>query len=234
MLNVYCIPGLGINEEIFRNLELENCTVRYIKWISPLKNERLPEYASRLAEQIDSSHPFALIGMSFGGMCAVEIAKRLNPIKTILVSSNKTCAETPMNMRMWAQFPFYKNFNDSFYKGAAMSIKSLFGVKSKEHSERFERMLNSAPENYFAGAIHCLLTWDNREVPQNLVHIHGTADLVLPYQKVSNCDYTIKDGTHFMIVNKSEEINAIINEELRASIGSIVKPAYQVNRTAAN
>ena len=234
MLNVYCIPGLGINEEIFRNLELENCSIRYIKWVSPLKNERLPEYAMRLAEQIDHSQPFALIGMSFGGMCAVEIAKKLNPVKTILVSSNKTYTEIPMNMRMWAQFPFYKNFNDSFYKGAAMSIKSLFGVKSKEHSERFERMLNSAPENYFSGAIHCLLTWDNREIPENLVHIHGTADLVLPYQKVSNCDYTIQDGTHFMIVNKSEEINPIINEELKLSIGSIAKPAYKLNRTAAN
>lgn len=234
MLNVYCIPGLGINEEIFKNLELQDCDIRYVKWISPLKNEKLPEYASRLSEQIDSSQPFALIGMSFGGMCAVEIAKKLKPLKTILISSNKTSAETPMNMKIWAQFPFYKNFNDAFYKSAAKNIKSLFGVKSKEQGERFERMLNSAPENYFAGAIHCLLTWENKEIPENLVHIHGTSDLVLPYQKISNCDYTIKDGTHFMVVNRSEEINTIINEELKVFIGTVSQVQYQLNRTVAN
>ncbi len=215
MLTVYCIPGLGINEEIFRNLELENCAICHIKWITPLKNETLTGYALRLAEQIDTSQPFALIGMSFGGMCAVEIAKKLKPLKTILISSNKTCNEIPLNIRIWVQFPFYKNFNDSFYKGAALSIKNLFGVKSKEQSERFERMLNSAPENYFAGAIHCLITWENKEIPSNLVHIHGTADLVLPYQKIASCDYTIKEGTHFMIANRSEEINKIINAELK-------------------
>jgi hypothetical protein len=224
MLTVYCIPGLGINEEVFRNLDLENCDIRYIKWITPLKNERLPEYALRLAEQMDTSQPFALIGMSFGGMCAVEIAKKYKPVKTILVSSSKTCAEIPLNMRMWAQFPLYKNFNDTFYKSAAINIKSLFGVKDKEQGERFERMLNSAPENYFAGAIHCLLTWDNKEVPENLVHIHGTSDLVLPYQKITKCDYTIKDGTHFMIVNRSEEINAIINAELK--MGGVSQSSY--------
>ncbi len=80
----------------------------------------------------------------------MEIAKKLKPVKTILVSSNKTSSETPMNMKIWAQLPFYKNFSDSFYKSTAINIKSMFGVKSKEQGERFERMLNSAPENYFA------------------------------------------------------------------------------------
>ncbi len=234
MLTVYCVPGLGVNEEIFKNLEIQDCNIRYIKWISPVKNESLPEYASRLAEQIDTTEPFALIGMSFGGMCAVEIAKKLKPVKTILVSSNKTSTETPMNMKIWAQFPFYKNFGDSFYKSTAINIKSMFGVKSKEQGERFERMLNSAPENYFAGAIHCLITWNNKEIPENLVQIHGTSDLVLPYSKVSNCDYTIKDGTHFMIVNRSEEINKIINEELKAFASGASQAAYKLKRTVAN
>lgn len=214
MLPVYCIPGLGINEEVFRNLKLEDCDIRYVKWITPNKNETLPEYAMRLAEQIDTSEPFALIGMSFGGMCAVEIAKKFKPLKTILVSSNKTSREVPLNLKLWGQFPIYKHFNDSFYKAAAVNIRPFFGVKDKEQIERFERMLNSAPENYFARAINCIVTWGNREVPENLVHIHGTSDLILPYINIRDCDYTIAGGTHFMIVNRADEINPIINKEL--------------------
>jgi pimeloyl-ACP methyl ester carboxylesterase len=226
MLAVYCIPGLGINEEVFGNLKLTNCTLHYIKWITPLKNEKLPEYALRLAEQIDTTQPFALIGMSFGGMCAIEIAKKFKSIKTILISSNKTSAEVPLNISMWAPFPFYKSMNDAFYRGGAIRTKSLFGVKTREQSVLFERMLNAAPENYFAGAIHCIISWTNKEVPENVVHIHGTADLILPYHKIVKCDYPIKDGTHFMIEDRADELSAIINEELKRSVVSFaVKPS---------
>ncbi len=86
-------------------------------------------------------------------------------------------------------------------------------------------MLNTAPENYFAGAIHCIISWDNKEIPENVVHIHGTADLILPYHKIVKCDYTISDGTHFMIEDRADEISAAINEELKvSSVSFATKP----------
>ncbi|MDO9185032.1 MAG: hypothetical protein Q7W13_03400 [Bacteroidia bacterium] len=214
MLNIYCISGMGVDERMFRNLELNNCTIHHIKWQTPFKNETLPEYAMRLAELIDTTQPFALIGVSFGGMCCIEIAKKLNPVKTFLVSSSKTREEVPQKIKMWSRIPLYKKLNDSVYRNAALLVKNLFGVTSKEQGERFEQMLNTAPENYFKGAIHCILTWNNQEIPENIIHIHGTADQVLPHKKIVNCNYSIKDGSHFMIVNRAEEINKIINEEL--------------------
>ncbi|OFY90429.1 MAG: hypothetical protein A3K10_02120 [Bacteroidetes bacterium RIFCSPLOWO2_12_FULL_31_6] len=75
-------------------------------------------------------------------------------------------------------------------------------------------MLDEAPENYFNGAVHCVVKWRNKIRPENLIHIHGTSDRVLPKRKVVGCDYTIKGGTHFMIINKGEEISEIINKEL--------------------
>ncbi len=214
MLNVYCIPGMGVNERIYKNLQLNNCNIFYINWLTPLKKETLQEYALRLTEKIDTAQPFALIGVSFGGMCCIEIAKKFNPVKTFLVSSCKTEAEVPQKMKMWRRFTLYKNLSDSVYIGAAIFAQKQFGVVSKEHSQRFEQMLNTAPVNYFKGAVHCLLTWKNQEVPKNVVHIHGTSDQVLPHKKIVNCNYTIKDGTHFMIINRAEEINKIINKEL--------------------
>ncbi|MCC6838309.1 MAG: alpha/beta hydrolase, partial [Bacteroidia bacterium] len=86
-MNIYCIPGMGVNERLFRNLKLEGCRIHYIKWLTPFKNETLQQYAIRLSEQIDQSQPFCLIGVSFGGLCAIEISKKLNPAQTFLVSS---------------------------------------------------------------------------------------------------------------------------------------------------
>jgi hypothetical protein len=50
-------------------------------------------------------------------------------------------------------------------------------------------------------------------VPQNVIQIHGTGDDVLPHKKI-DCKYKIKGGTHFMIINKADEINRIVNKEL--------------------
>ncbi len=215
MLNVYCISGMGVDERMFKNLELNNCNIIHIKWSTPFKNEKLPEYALRLAEIIDTSKPFALIGVSFGGMCCMEIAKKLKPAKTFLVSSSKTRAELPQKIKIWSRVPLYKKLSDDVYRKAALLLKNLFGVTSKEQGERFKQMLNTAPKDYFKGAVHCIMSWRNLEVPENIIHIHGTADQVLPYKKIVNCTYTINEGTHFMVVNRAPEINEIINKELK-------------------
>lgn len=218
MLNVYCIPGMGVNERLFRNLKLDNCNILHIKWLTPLKNESLPDYAMRLAEQIDKSSPFALVGVSFGGMCCVEISKQLNPIKTFIISSSKINAELPAKISFWKSIPIYKFFRDGFYKNAVMLAKKQFGVITQEQKISFKRMLDTAPKNYYNGAVDCIVKWKNETKPENLIHIHGTSDKVLPYKKIINVDYTIQGGTHFMIINKGEEISEIINRELEGLI----------------
>lgn len=218
MLNAYCIPGMGVNERLFRNLKLNNCNIHHIKWKTPHRNESLPDYAMRLSKQIDTSKPFILIGVSFGGMCCVEIAKQLKPLKTFIISSNKFHDELPLKLTFWRTIPIYRLFRDGFYKNAVMLAKKQFGVVTEEQKNNFRKMLDEAPQNYYNGAVHCIVKWRNKTRPQNLVHIHGTTDLVLPYRKIVACDYTIKGGTHFMIVNKGEEISEIINKELEQII----------------
>ena len=205
---------MGVNERLFRNLKLNNCNIHHIKWETPFKNESLSDYAMRLSKQIDSTKPFVLIGVSFGGMCCVEISKQLNPIKTFIISSNKFHNELPLKLSFWRVIPIYRLFRDGFYKNAVMLAKRQFGVVTEEQKINFRKMLDDAPENYYNGAVHCIVKWRNEIRPENLIHIHGTIDKVLPFRKIKGCDYTIKGGTHFMIVNKGEEISEIINKEL--------------------
>lgn len=218
MLNVYCIPGMGVNERLFRNLKLDDCIILHIKWKTPLKNESLPDYAMRLAQQIDVSKPFVLVGVSFGGMCCVEISKQLKPIKTFIISSNKFHDELPLKIAFWRTFPFYRFFQDGFYKNAVMLARKQFGVITEEQKNSFRKMLDEAPENYYNGAVDCIVKWRNNIRPENLIHIHGTSDRVLPHSKVVACDYTIEGGTHFMIINKGEEISRIIENELKGVV----------------
>jgi hypothetical protein len=218
MLNVYCISGMGVDDRLFKNIKLNNCNIRHVKWVTPFKNESLPEYALRLSSQIDTSQPFALIGVSFGGMCSVEIAKKLNPVKTFVVSSCKKSSELPLKISFWKYLALYKLLSDARYIQGAALVGRQFGVENKEQKERFLEMLKSAPPNYFSAAVHCIIHWKNEIVPGSVVQIHGTADEVLPHRKI-NCQYKIEGGTHFMIVNRAKEINEIINKELEGLTG---------------
>jgi hypothetical protein len=213
MLDVYCISGMGVDERLFKNLKLNNCTIHHLKWITPLNNESLEDYAMRLSLNIDTSKPYALAGVSFGGMCAVEIAKRLNPVATFLISSCKKSSELPLLITFWKRFTLYKLMNDKLFIKGAMALRWRFGIKTREQSQQFYAMLNSNPPDYFSGAVHCILNWKNDIVPPRVIHIHGTADKVLPFRKVT-ADYIIEGGTHLMIVTKAREINEIINNEL--------------------
>lgn len=218
MLNVYCISGMGVDGRLFRNLRLESCSIHHISWLTPHKNESLPDYAMRLADHIDTTKPFALVGVSFGGMCCVEIAKRLNPVKTFVISSCKKNTELPFRITFWKYLPVYKYIKDAWFVSSAMLVKKQFGVTTKEQKEKFIEMLKAAPPDYFSGAVHCIINWKNDVVPESVIQIHGTNDQVLPHSKI-DCKYKIKGGTHFMIVNRAAEINEIINKELEGLIG---------------
>ena len=217
MLNVYCIPGMGVDGRLFKNLELAHCNIHHIKWLTPLHNESMAGYAMRLSEQIDTSKPFALAGVSFGGMNCVEIAKHLKPVRTFVISSCKRNSELPLKITFWRKFSLYKRLSDQHYIDGAMLLRGRFGVKGEEQSARFLEMLKTAPHNYFSGAVHCIMSWKNDEVPAGVVQIHGTADHVLPIRRI-RAHHVIKGGTHFMIVNRAKEISAIMDKELESFI----------------
>lgn len=211
-LNVYCIPGLGVNAFLFKKLRLPDCNIFHISWQSPIKNETLPRYAMRLSQQIDTSKPFVLIGVSFGGMCAIEIAKVLQPLKIILVSSCKVHTELPIALKALKYIPLHLLLSDALYLKFTGLVKHRLGV-TKELNEEFKEMLKWLPVNYFSRTINMILHWKNETIPSGVVHIHGNADHVLFYNKKVHYDYTIEGGSHFMIVDRAGEINEIINKE---------------------
>ena len=80
------LSGLGADKRVFDFLDLSDYSIYHITWIIPLPRESMAEYAFRLLPQITSDNP-VLIGVSFGGMIALEIAKLISVEKVILISS---------------------------------------------------------------------------------------------------------------------------------------------------
>lgn len=209
-LVVYAIPGLGVDERLFSELRLKNAELRVLHWPEPQAGQSLPEYARLFLPQIDTSTPFVLLGVSFGGMCVTELAKELHPVKTILISSAKTGSELPALIRLARIFPLHRLLTASQFVNLAVLFRRRFGVRAGDETKLFRAMLEKRSRNYFRHTIQAIATWKNKTVPDNLVHFHGDADRLLPFSKIKN-PIRIKGGTHFMVLQNGIELTMAID-----------------------
>jgi esterase/lipase len=93
---------------VFRNLELPDYEMIPIKWLTPRAGEHLKEYVKRLLPQIKTDTEPILMGLSFGGIVAIEISKLIKTHKVIIISSIKTYHERPVKMSLLYLMKFYR------------------------------------------------------------------------------------------------------------------------------
>src|SRR5690554_4484413 len=99
MPKVYIFSGLGVDKRVFDKIDFASLDVEFIDWIEPLKNEPINEYAHRISQKITEKEVI-LIGLSFGGMMAVEVSKIVEVKKLILIASAKNRRELPKIYRV--------------------------------------------------------------------------------------------------------------------------------------
>ncbi|WP_343522085.1 alpha/beta hydrolase [Pedobacter sp.] len=212
-MNAYFISGLGADKRIFSKLKLnEKIKIIHIDWIDPVKNESLAAYARRLSKMIDQSQPFALIGVSFGGMIAVEIAKVLNPLTTIIISSTMLSTHLPAIYRLAGKLGLLKLIPAKLLKSSNKFTQNYyFGTRSSSEETLLGKIIKDTDPYFLKWAIGSILSWENKVKPERIFHIHGTNDKIL-YSKKSKPDFVIQKGTHFMVYQNAREISEIIDE----------------------
>jgi pimeloyl-ACP methyl ester carboxylesterase len=211
MKNVYVFSGLGVDERVFKNIKFSGYNPAFIKWVSPFSGETIQHYSKRLLTQIKDSHPI-LVGLSFGGIVAIEVSKLIATEKVILIASAKIKAEIPFYFRLSGLFKLHKIIPPGFLKHSNLFTYWLFGAGKHDRSLLLEILSDTDPF-FLKWAIDKIVHWQNEHYPINISHIHGSADRILPVKFVKP-DFKIKNGGHFMTVNKPEEINDLLKNLL--------------------
>lgn len=210
MKEVYLIPGLGADRRVFQYLNLSEHSISHISWIEPLPNESIEQYAGWLTEQIKSPDPI-LIGVSFGGMIAVEIAKQIKANKIILISSARTQHEIPLHFKLLGRTGIQNILPASWWKRPNRLLYYFFGIQTVQERALLSEILRDTDSRFLRWALHQIVHWKNELTPENGILIHGSADRLFPN---SQADITIPGGGHFMIVNRAAEISAQLKQIL--------------------
>lgn len=220
---VYFISGLGADHQVFKYIRLpEGMVAVHLHWLKPGKTETLQEYAARLAEHIDIAEPFALVGLSFGGMLATEIAKRNQPQHIILISSIPLSAQLPGYFRIAAALRLHRIVPVGLVKFAATS-KRLFTNEKNEDKKLIRELIRNTDPFFLRWAMGAILQWKNEQVPfatdhlkdnpASFTHIHGTSDAILP-SRYTRPTHRIPKAGHLMVMTRPKAINAILQEVL--------------------
>jgi len=210
-MKVYFISGLGADERIFNFLQLDFCEPVFLKWIDPLPKESLPGYAYRLSQCINEPSPL-IVGLSFGGMIATEIAKNNSRANVVIVSSAKTYKEVPHYFRMFEKFPIHNWAPHKLSKSVSRPVaKLLLGAKGDAQTRVIDDLMKDVDMNFDTWAVDAILRWRNMTIPPNLIHIHGNKDMLLPY-RYTKPHVTIKNGTHSMVMNNAKELSLWLKE----------------------
>ncbi len=210
MKKVYFISGLGADKRIFSFLNISFCEPVFVDWIKPEPDETLESYALRLKQTITTPSP-VIVGISFGGMLATEMAKSDQTVKSIIISGNKTADEFPPYLRAGNYFPVFKWMPSSISRNLMLRSIGILGGKNKKVKDLLQQIILDSDTDFVRWAINSILHWKNKTIPSNLIHIHGTEDRLLPYRYV-NADYTVEGGTHIMPLDNPEEISALLKE----------------------
>ncbi|GGP02270.1 hypothetical protein GCM10010992_05980 [Cloacibacterium rupense] len=197
---------------MFQNFSFDGYNVIHIDWIFPLEKETLQNYALRISKSLTDENAI-LIGLSFGGMLAVEISKIRKFKKIFLLSSAKTKFEIPFYYRVLGKLNLLKIIPISFFKSVNFLTYFVFGAKNIFEKILLKDIVKNTDESFLKWALHQIINWKNENYFKDIIHIHGNRDLILPHYFVKY-DYLIDGGTHFMTLNHSEKIKRIILENL--------------------
>lgn len=209
---LYIFSGLGADERVFQRLDFSDFKVTFIKWIVPHDTDTIEHYATRLLDQITITKP-TLIGLSFGGLIAVEVAKQIDTEKVILIASAKTKNEIPFYYRFAGQLGLHKLLPTRLLKSSNFITNWFFGTTSTFGKQLLKQILIDTDPTFLKWAIDKVARWTNQTQTKNIFHIHGASDRILPFKFVI-CNSTIKNGGHLMTLNKADELNSVLRQQL--------------------
>lgn len=206
MKKIFLLSGLGADQRVFKFLEFNGKPTQAIEWIKPKRGESILTYAKKLTEQIDEENP-VLLGVSFGGIMAIELAKIIPVEKVILISSARNKQQVPAVNRAIGRLQLTRLLPASYLKKPNRTLHWLFGIESPEEQELLKGILYDTDTDFLQWGMARIAQWDNMQEVNGLVQIHGKEDRIFPHK---SGDHLVDDGGHFMIVNRAATISQLL------------------------
>ena len=183
----------------------------HLDWFLPIIGESIDAYALRmqLKNSISADDP-VLMGVSFGGMMAVELAKHFPAATVILISSAGTHRQLPWWMKLVGRLGLNRLLPNRPGRGIRWLEDYFLGVETRDDAELVAEFRGKVDPRYLRWAVDRIVNWENEWQPQRYFHLEGDRDRIFPLSRSGATDIVPGAG-HFMVYNRSATVSAILN-----------------------
>ena len=210
------IPAYGTDSSLYHDIHLEGVNenrILKIEWPTLSNENTFSEYAQTIVDAHGINHHDTIVGVSLGGIMAIEINKLFELKKIVLISSIKSSEERPLIFKLISRSKIYYLFSPVLFKFGLDLIVPFYGLNYKRYIW-FRRVFKASDNKFLKWAMMTVVQWENEQIPSNIVHIHGDKDPLFPINNCKEVDHVILGGTHAMVRFQSAEISKILAAEI--------------------
>ncbi len=212
---LYIISGLGADFSVLKKLSFPaGLQIVFLDWLMPNPGESFQSYVQKMADRIDDSQPFYLLGYSFGGIMVQEIDQLKPAEKVVILGSIKSDKEKSRLIK-WGEFtnlPKYlpvKMFNTN--------SAIMYGLLRKIFNPRNPHLMTyfTVRDSYYLKwSIEKIAAWKFKDNGKT-IQILADNDVVFPI-KYSHPQYVVKGASHLFPLTKHKEVSEILAKIFKA------------------
>jgi pimeloyl-ACP methyl ester carboxylesterase len=209
-MTVCLFPGMGLNAHYFAQLDFPwFCRVIHIELLEPYCEENILAYGTRLIRTVPTDLPVILVGMSFGGVVAQEVAELVSPEAVFILSSIESAGDLP-----WFIKGAYRHRHS---RVIPFEIVSKVVIKGRKlFRKRYGHMYTeeTLTPRFLSWSLNVIGAWRSPSITSYAVRIHGTGDRLLPCRNQA-VHFPIHNAGHLIAAEKPGEVNNILHREIQ-------------------
>jgi len=212
--------GLAADANVFVPQKIAFPQLVVPKWPTPEPGDTLDSYCDRLADDLRPHGDAIIGGASFGGIVALHVAQRLNPLAVLLIGSVRSPAELSRVARFSRPLkPLTRLIPVRFLQLCCAPIASKLARRCVPHLCGLARQFCGSNPTVFKWSLARILDWTSTPTVECPVfHIHGGRDFVLP-MRYTHPDTTVLGGGHVISLTHPTEVNDFIRSAMTQTVG---------------
>jgi len=201
------LNGMTPGGRIFKKLLPLIDNYEVVEWVDPETDISIQEYAKRIEREVGNVGECDILGVSFGGIVAQEVAPLIGAKNCFIVSSITDLDELNLLHRTLSCLPAsFMNTGVSSTVGFLDSSNLLEGK-----SPRYKKFFGEQGE-WYRWATVAVSSWEPSGVNRDSwIRIHGDADETFKKGHLYS-DYVISGATHVLALSHAEELAKIIKK----------------------
>ena len=208
--HIYILSGLGADGRVFSRINFpENHT--HLAWIENKPNESLQGYAARMAQKIEHPNPI-IIGLSFGGIVAQEIAAIISVKEVTLISTIRSLYDSPWYFNLAGKLGVIHLIPNLILAKPNIFVAYAFSLTAEEDKTVLNSCFDTTTAAHIKWALKHIAKWKGLESNTPIFQIHSRQDRI--FRRGKNLADVYINGGHFTVYTNASELNEILSNKL--------------------